>query len=50
MFSCFFLLGLGFLLDVQQYFAPQHEILFDALGDVGRLLGFLSLLAAIVIG
>jgi hypothetical protein len=50
MFSCFLLLGIGFLLDVQQYLAPQHAELFDALGDIGRLLGFLSLLGAVVIG
>ncbi len=50
MFLCFLLLGIGFLLDVQQYLAPQHAELFDALGDIGRLLGFLSLLAAVVIG
>ena len=48
MSASFLLLVVGYLLDVQQHIVPLYAELLDALGDVSRLLGFLSLLAAVL--
>jgi hypothetical protein len=50
MSACFLFLSIGFLMDLQQYLVPHYAELFDALGDIGRLFGFLALLGAVLAG
>jgi len=46
----FLALAIGYQMDVQQYFVPLYTELFDSAGDISRLLGFLALLGAILVG
>lgn len=48
MAASFLALAIGYLMDLQQYLVPLYAEPFDAVGDICRLLGFLSLLGAVL--
>jgi len=50
MSASFLFLAIGYLMDTQQYFVPLYATFFDGAGDVCRLIGFLALLGAVVVG